>query len=61
MSEVRFLPSAAKFLKKCKDKKLKSPYKEAIDKTKTDHTIGELKNGDLAGIYSYSIYYNKTT
>lgn len=60
MSEVRFLPPAATFLKKCKDKNLKSLYKEAIDKIKTDHTIGELKNEDLSGIYSYNIYYNKT-
>ena len=30
MTEVRFLPPAAKFLKKLKDKKLKQLYKEAI-------------------------------
>ena len=59
MTEVRFLPPAAKFLK-CKDKKLKLLYQEAIDKIKEDHTIGEAKNGDLAGIYGYDIYYNKT-
>lgn len=41
MSEVRFLPPTAKFLKKCEDKNLKSLYKEAIDKIKTDHTLGE--------------------
>ena len=32
MTEIRFLPPAAKFLKKLKDKKLKALYKEAIDK-----------------------------
>lgn len=25
-----------------------------------DHTIGEAKTGDLAGIFGYDIYYNKT-
>ena len=60
MTEVRFLPPAAKFLKKCKDKKLKLLYRQAIDKIKEDHTIGEAKNGDLSGIYGYDIYYNKT-
>lgn len=60
MTEVRFLPPAAKFLKKLKDKKLKSLYQEAIDKIREDHTVGEPKNGDLSGIYSYDIFYNKT-
>ena len=60
MTEVRFLPSAAKFLKKLKDKKLKSLYQEAIDRIREDHTVGEAKNGDLSGIYGYDIFYNKT-
>lgn len=60
MTEVRFLPPAAKFLKKLKDKKLKALYQEAIDKIREDHTMGEAKNGDLAGLYGYDIYYNKT-
>lgn len=60
MTEIRFLPPAAKFLKKCNDKKLKALYQEAIDKIREDHTIGEAKSGDLSGIYGYDIYYNKT-
>ena len=60
MTEVRFLPPAAKFLKKLKDKKLKSLYQEAIDRIREDHTVGEAKNGDLSGIYGYDIFYNKT-
>lgn len=60
MTEIRFLPPAAKFLKKIKDKKLKLLYQEAIDKIREDHTIGEIKSGDLAGIYGYDIFYNKT-
>ena len=60
MTEVRFLPPAAKYLKKLKDKKLKALYREAIDKIRADHTIGEVKTGDLSGIYGYDIFYNKT-
>lgn len=60
MAEVRFLPPAAKFLKKLKDKKLKKLYQEAIDRICVDYTVGEAKIGDLSGIYGYDIYYNKT-
>lgn len=60
MAEVRFLPPAAKFLKKLKDKKLKKLYQEAIDEICADYTVGEAKVGDLSGIYGYDIYYNKT-
>lgn len=60
MTEVRFLPPAAKFFKKLKDKKLKTLYQEAIDKIRVDHTVGEAKTGDLTGVYGYDIYYNKT-
>lgn len=61
MTEVRFLPSAAKFLEKLKDKKLKQLYKEAIDRIRKEHPVGEEKTGDLQGVYEYDIYYNKTS
>ncbi|MCH5350062.1 MAG: type II toxin-antitoxin system RelE/ParE family toxin [Oscillospiraceae bacterium] len=60
MTEVIFLPPAAKYLKKIKDKKLKALYREAIDKICADYTVGEAKTGDLSGIYGYDIFYNKT-
>lgn len=60
MTEVRFLPLAAKFIKKLKDKKLKMLYQEAVDKIRSDYTVGEAKTGDLSGVYGYDIYYNKT-
>lgn len=59
MTEVRFLPPAAKFIKKLKDKKLKMLYQKAIDRIREDHTVGEAKTGDLSGVYGYDIYYNK--
>ena len=60
MTEVRFLPPAARYLKKLKDKKLKDLYQNAIDMVREDHTIGEAKTGDLSGIFGYDIFYNKT-
>ncbi|MBQ6697479.1 MAG: type II toxin-antitoxin system RelE/ParE family toxin [Oscillospiraceae bacterium] len=60
MTEVRFLPPAARYLKKLKDNKLKRLYQEAIDRIREDHTVGEAKQGDLSGIYCYDIFYNKT-
>lgn len=60
MAEVRFLPPAAKFIKKLNDKKLKALYQKAIDEICADHTVGESKRGDLQGVWGYDIYYNKT-
>ena len=60
MAQLRILPPAAKFLKKLKNKRLKALYQEAIDKILEDHTVGEDKTGDLAGVFGYDIYYNKT-
>ena len=60
MTEVRFLPPAARFIKKLKDKRLKRLFQEAIDKIRVDYTIGEAKTVDLSGVFGYNIYYNKT-
>lgn len=60
MTEVIFLPPAAKFIKKLKDKKLKRLYQEAVDRIREDPEVGEAKKGDLSGVYGYDIYYNKT-
>jgi mRNA-degrading endonuclease RelE of RelBE toxin-antitoxin system len=60
MSEVRILPPAARYLKKLKDKTLKTLYREAIERIAADPTIGEAKRGDLSGVFGYDIYYNKT-
>lgn len=60
MTEVRSLPPAAKFIKKLEDKKLKKLYQEAVDKIRADYTVGEVKTGDLSGVYGYDIHYNRT-
>ena len=58
MLPVTILPSANKFLKEIKDKQLKKEHKEAIREIRKDPDIGELKRGDLAGIYGYDIKHN---
>ncbi len=60
MYDVRILPPAYKFFKKLKDKKLKAMFKEAIERIAEDYTIGEMKTGDLRGVYSLDVYYNRT-
>lgn len=60
MYNIRILPPAAKFFKKIKDKQLKKKFQDSIIKISNDYTIGEMKTGDLKGIYSLDIYYNKT-
>ncbi|MDD2190734.1 MAG: type II toxin-antitoxin system RelE/ParE family toxin [Eubacteriales bacterium] len=59
-AEVRLLPPARNFIKKIKDKRLKAAFYEALAKIRDDYTVGDLKSGDLTGIYGYDIYYNKT-
>ncbi|MBR5279437.1 MAG: type II toxin-antitoxin system RelE/ParE family toxin [Clostridia bacterium] len=59
MYEVRFLPPAAKYIKKIKDRVLKQRFREAIDQIRNDYTVGQAKTGDLSGIYCYDIYYNQ--
>ena len=60
MLDVIFLPPAAKYLKKLKDKRLKELYQEAVDAIRKDPAIGDAKTGDLSGVYGYDIYYNRT-
>ena len=59
MAELRILPPATKYFKKLKDKKLKQIYKDAIDAILKNPMIAEEKTGDLKGIRSYDIYYNR--
>ena len=59
-NNLRFLPPAAKYLKKLKDKTLKSLYRAAIDEILENPFVAEEKTGDLKGIRNYDIYYAKT-
>ena len=59
MADLVILPPAARYLKKLKDKRLKSLYDEAIKEICKDPTVGDAKHGDLEGVLGYDIYYNK--
>jgi mRNA interferase RelE/StbE len=60
MLPVVYTPIAEKYFKKLKDKQLKNSFKEAIVSIRTNPQIGDAKSGDLKGIYSLDIYYNRT-
>ena len=60
MYELRFTGAAEKYLKKVKEKGLKYAFQEALEKISSDPYIGELKAGDLAGVYCLDVYYSKT-
>lgn len=60
MTELRYLPPASRFFKKLKDRKLKAIFEDALNKIAQDYTIGELKTGELKGVYCYDVFYNKT-
>lgn len=60
MAEIRVLPPAAKYIKKIKDKNLKNLFRQTMEKLQSNPYLGTPKTGDLAGIYSCDIYYNKT-
>ena len=60
MRKLVFLPPAAKYLKKLKDKQLKQAYKDTVDRIMENPFLGEEKTGDLKGIRSCDVYYGRT-
>lgn len=59
MNNVILLPPAKNFLKKLKDKNLKELFKNSIEKIAENPAVGQVKTGDLSGIYAYGFNYNK--
>ena len=57
VNDIIFLPAAHHFVKKIKDKKLKLKLQKAIEIIMNDYSAGELKQGNLAGIYFYDVFY----
>jgi mRNA interferase RelE/StbE len=55
MYDVKYARPAEKYLKKIKDKSLRTSFKTAIDELKEDPYIGTQKVGDLRGIYGYDV------
>ena len=59
MNEIIFLPPARNFLKKLKDKNLKKLFEDAIKNISENPQVGQVKTGNLSGIYAYGFNYNK--
>lgn len=54
-------PATEKFLKKLKDKQLKTKFRDTFKEIQQNpFEVGEPKTGDLAGVYGYDIYHNGT-
>ncbi len=60
MYQIRIMPKAEKFIKKQKEKNLKEKIRIALLEIQKNPYIGEKKIGDLAGIYGFDLFYNKT-
>lgn len=60
MYKLIILPPATRFLKRLKEKPLKAAFQKAIDNILLNPYLGHPKTGDLSGIYSCDIFYNKT-
>jgi len=57
---VTYLNPAKRYFKKLKEKPLKKLFLEKIQQIQLDPYIGDLKAGDLAGIYCCDITYKGT-
>jgi hypothetical protein len=55
--KVIYQSRAKKFLKKIVEKPLKVEFLNAITEIRTDPEVGEVKKGDLLGIYGYDVMY----
>ncbi len=60
MYELRYSNAAQRYFKKIKEKGLKAAFKKALETIGNDPYCGTLKAGDLAGIYGYDVFYNRT-
>lgn len=60
MYKLIFNSGAEKYLKKIKDKGLKNEFKKAFINIGQNPYIGQMKKGDLAGIYGYDVRYKGT-
>ncbi len=56
--KIEYSPASSTYLKKLKEKPLKKLFLSAIEEILVDpYKAGELKTGDLSGIYGYDVRY----
>lgn len=59
MVRVAYTPMAEKYFKKLKDNHLRNAFKDAIMSVRENPEIGVKKTGDLKGICSLDVFYNR--
>ena len=60
MYELFFSPAAERYSKKLKEKQLLLKFKDALLLIRENPYVGQAKHGELAGIYGYDVYFNKS-
>lgn len=60
MYEIRYSNTAREYFKKIKEKGLKAAFRKALEKIEDNPYCVTMKSVDLAGIYCYDVFYNRT-
>lgn len=60
MLPITYLATAKKYFKKLTEQPLRKAYLEAIQHIRNEPFSGDLKSGDLSGIYGYDVFYKGT-
>lgn len=60
MYDLRYLKPAERYFKKIREKGLKDAFRSALERISVDPFLGEQKKGDLAGIWCYDVFHDKT-
>ena len=61
MYQIKFTSAAERYFKKLKEKPLKEAFKRSIQELAENPYLGEVKQGDLHGIYGYDVKYKKNS
>lgn len=60
MTELRYSPAAARYLKRIRDRALKKKFEESLNGIANNPYAGDEKTGDLAGVWTWGFRYSKT-
>lgn len=60
MYSIAFLPPAERYFRKINEKGMMEAFFKAINQIRLDPYSGTIKKGDLAGVYGYDVYYQRT-
>ncbi len=60
MHEIRFTKAAEKYFKKIKEKNIKRVFHAALCEISADPYVGQMKSGNLSGIYCYDVFCQRT-